>query len=167
MESLICVYAADLLKRVAGISRVISTLFAAEHLGEALWKTHQQSGCSRAINTGLLYFRVWAWAQTAAAAQCLCCWHAGSVLTNANTTQGTGLASPLVPWPPWRSPMTEVLHLYWVLLLFNKPGPPLFATRALKKIRWEHTQKSGWFSGSQFDLTTALLPEDSWETEKN
>lgn len=134
MESLICVYAADLLKRVAGISGVISTLFAAEHLGEALRKTHQQSGCSRAINTGLLYFRAWAWEQRAAAAQCLCCWHARSVLTNANTTQGTGLASPIVPWPPWRSPMTEVLHLYWVLLLFNKPRLLLLQ---------EHYTKSG------------------------
>lgn len=61
MESLIYVDAVDFLKRVAGISRVISSLFAAEHLGEALWKTHQQSGCNWAINTGRLYFRMLAW----------------------------------------------------------------------------------------------------------
>lgn len=46
-------------------------------------------------------------------------------------------AAPVVPWPYWWSPMTEVLHLHWVLLIINRPIPPPLVIRALQKARWE------------------------------
>lgn len=45
--------------------------------------------------------------------------------------------TPIVLWPYWWSPVTEVLHLHWVLLIINRPIPPFLAIKVVLKARWE------------------------------